>query len=141
MMARRRTQYIELDGPLFDDDVTRRFHDAVAKGMEEMANDGASILGAAISQRGFVKTGRFLRSIDTLSKRSDKDNSAGYTAVVVTDAYPEKGRPTRTWFERGTRRGVRLRTGGYGFRKAATALRQVDWEQYFGGRIASALNG
>lgn len=139
-MATRRSQYIELDGPLFDDDMIRKFHDAVAEGMEDLGDEGASILGSAISQRGFIQTGRFLRSIDTVAKRSDKDGSAGYVAVVVNDAYPEPGRPPRTWFERGTRRGIRLRTGGYGFRKTASALKTLDFEQYFGGKIRAALD-
>lgn len=139
-MAPRRTQYIELSGPIFEDDVARRFHDAVAEGMEELGDEGASILGAAISQRGFVKTGRFLRGVDTIAKRADKDNSAGFVAIVIADGAWPNGGPTKTWFERGTRRGVRLRTGGYGFRKTATALRGHDFEQYFGGRIREALD-
>lgn len=137
---RKPNQYIELDGPLFDARMVRHFHDAVAEGMEEMADDGASILGAAISQRGFVRTGAFLRSIDTIGKRTNKDSSAGYMQIAVTDAWPEPGRPPKTWFERGTRKGVRLRTGGYGFRKTATALKRLDFEQYFGGRIREAID-
>lgn len=139
-MAPIRRQYIELSGPLFEDGVGRRFLDAVADGMEELADEGASILGAAISQRGFVKTGRFLRGIDTVAKRSDADDSAGFVAIVVADGAWPNGGPTKTWFERGTRRGVRLRTGGYGFRKTATALRGHDFERYFGGRIREALD-
>lgn len=139
-MARVRTPHIELDGPLFDDDAIRRFHDAVADGMEELADEGGSVLGAAISQRGFLQTGKFLRSIDTVAKRRDRDESAGYVAIKVGDAYPMPDRPTRTWFERGTRRGVRLRTGGYGFRKSAAAMKTMDWEQIFGTRIRAALD-
>ena len=140
-MPKKPHQYIELSGPLFEDDAIRKLNDAVAEGMEELGDEGASILGAAISQRGFVKTGAFLRSIDTIAKRSDKDRSAGYVAVAVTDSYPSPGRPTKTWFERGTRRGVRLRTGGYGFRKTADRLKSFDFEQLFGSRIREALNG
>lgn len=140
-MPKKPSQYIELSGPLFEDDVIRKFNDAVAEGMEDLGDEGASILGAAISQRGFVGTGSFLRSVDTLAKRTDKDASAGYVAVVVTDAYPEPGRPTRTWFERGTRKGIRLRTGGYGFRKTADRLKAFDFEQFFGARIREALDG
>lgn len=140
-MPRRPSQYIELSGPLFEDDAVRRLYDAVAEGMEELGDEGASILGAAVSQRGFVRTGAFLRSIESVAKRADKDASPGYVAVVVQDAYPAPGRPPRTWFERGTRRGIRLRTGGWGFRKTATALRAFDFEQYFGSKIREALDG
>lgn len=139
-MASLRTQYIEISGPLFEDDAVRRMHDAVAEGMEELGDEGASILGAAISQRGFVNTGQFLRSIETIAKRQNPDDTAGYVAVSVGDAWPAPDRPTKTWFERGTRKGVRLRTGGYGFRKTATALRAMDFELIFLRRIASALN-
>lgn len=140
-MPRRPNQYIELSGPLFDDDVIRKFNDAVADGMEELGDEGADILGASILQRGFVRTGAFLRSVETIAKRTDKDASAGIVTVSVTDAYPNPGRPPKTWFEKGTRNGVRLRTGGYGFRKTADRLKGFDFEQYFGGRIREALNG
>lgn len=141
-MPRKPSQYIELSGPLFDDDVIRKFNDAVADGMEELGEEGASILGAAVLQRNFVKTGRFLRGIEAQAKRTSPGTTAGYVAVTVADgAWPEKDRPTKTWFERGTRNGVRLRTGGYGFRKTADRLKSFDFEQYFGGRIREALNG
>lgn len=140
-MARRPAQYIEISGPLLEGNAVRLFHDAVAEGMEELGDEGASILGAAILQRGFVRTGRFLRSIETVAKRANPDSSAGFVKVGVGGTWPESDRPTKTWFERGTRRGVRLRTGGYGFRKAATALRAMDFDPIFAQRIAEALNG
>lgn len=140
-MARRLTQYIEISGPLLEGHAARLLHDAVAEGMEEMGEEGASVLGAAVLQRGFVRSGRFLRSIEALAKRQSPNDSAGYVAVKFTDAYPEPGRPPVTWFERGTRKGVRLRTGGYGLRKSATALRAMDQDAIFVGRISEALNG
>lgn len=140
-MARRPTQYIEISGPLFESDAIRRMHDAVAEGMEELGDEGASILGTAILQRGFVNTGRFLSEIETIAKRQNPNESAGYVAVSVGGTWPEKDRPTKTWYERGTRRGVRLRTGGYGFRKTATALRAMDFDPIFTRRISEALNG
>lgn len=140
-MARRRyNQYLEVDGPIFDPDMKPMFMRAVHEGMEEHGEEGANVLGAAVLQRGFVRTGRFLQGIESAGKHSQKD-TPGFVAITFGHKWPEPDAPTATWFERGTRKGVRLRTGGWGLRKTATLMRRMDYDDLYARRITAVLNG
>lgn len=94
-MAPRRTQYIELSGPIFEDDVARKFNGAVYAGMEEIADEGDDIMAAQIAAGGFVDTGRLLRSVDILTKRSSQDVT-GYFAITPTDTWKGSVSVTKT---------------------------------------------
>lgn len=135
-MPPRKTEYIELSGPLFEPDVIDRFHDAVAEGIEDLAEQGEDILTQFVAQAGFIDTGSFISSIGVEVKRS---RGAGYATVRPTAVWPNPGRPTRTWLERGTRKGAKLRTANRPFSKTKTRLRQVGVKG-FESRIARALN-
>ena len=116
-------KYIELDGPLFDPDVIKRFKDEVAEGIEEVGDEAAGILAGFTANRGFVRSG----------------DAIGYAKVAPTAVWPTAARPTRTWAERGVRNGVRLRKGLWLFRNTATRTRQLDFEHMFAERIRRAL--
>lgn len=130
-------KYIELDGPLFDPDVIKRFKDEVAEGIEEVGDEAAGILAGFTANRGFVRSGMFLRSISSEFVRSG--DAIGYAKVAPTAVWPTAARPTRTWAERGVRNGVRLRKGLWLFRNTATRTRQLDFEHMFAERIRRAL--
>ena len=84
-MARSRT-YIELDGPLFEDDVLRRFKGAVFSGIEELADEADDIMASHIAAGGMVDTGRLLASVNIQSVRSSQD-VIGYSVVTPTDTW------------------------------------------------------
>jgi hypothetical protein len=130
-MARK---YIELSGPLFDADVQSHINLGVAEGIEKLADTAAGILAGFVSAAGFVKTGAFLQSIDSKLVRSG--NSVGYMKIAPTDVWPTPGRPTRTWFEAGTRGGKKLRKANGGFSKTTTRVNTMSYEM-----IESALVG
>jgi hypothetical protein len=137
MPPRRVREVIELSGPLFDPQAVRRFEDAVAAGIEEMAQLGEEILVGYIAQAGFIDTGAFVSSV---GYEMHRERGVGYAVVRPTAVWPEPGRPTRTWLERGTRRGVRLRRGRRVFQSTKTRLRQVSLARVFEDRITRALN-
>lgn len=138
-MARQPYQYIELDGPLFDDDMIHRFRLAVREGIGELAEEGEGIMASVIANAGFVKTGGFVQSVDSFVKFREGD--IGYAKIYPTDAWaPDNpGRPTRTWADRGTRKGVRLRKSLNIFSRSATGLRRID-QEFIADKIAEALN-
>src|SRR3990167_5479764 len=131
-MARRRVgKYIELSGPLFDDNVGDRIKDALAGGILDLAKEGADIAQDFVTGGGFVQSGRFVRSIGVEVKRT---RGAGYATVQVVDAgaaYPSAGRPTRTLMEYGQRNGVQVRKGIYAFRKTARNLNKRKYDEFF----------
>jgi hypothetical protein len=131
-MARRGTQYVELDGPLFDPEIIMKFKGAVSAGIRELADEGVEILQAYTWQGGFVDSGDWVTSIHS---EFIQNRGIGYAKVL-----PSAPLPPRIWGERGTRRGVKLRKGVGMFRKTKTRLRQLSYEQFFGGRIRRVLN-
>lgn len=122
----RKTTFLEITGPLFDAAAQRRVNDAIAEGLEELGDTAAGILAGFVSQGGFVHTGAFLSSIDAQRKGSD-DGGVGYVKVAPTDVWPAADRPTRTWFEKGTRKGVKYRKGIGGFSKTTTRVKGMSY--------------
>ena len=58
-MARRRVgKYIELSGPLFDDNVGDRIKDALAGGILDLAKEGADAAQDFVTGGGFVQSGQ-----------------------------------------------------------------------------------
>lgn len=85
-MARRVSTYVEVAGPLFDHDVARKLNGAVYTGMAEIADEGDDIMAAQIAAGGLVDTGRLLRSVDIMTKRSSLD-VVGYYSITPTDTW------------------------------------------------------
>lgn len=137
-MPRRPSQYIELSGPLFEDDVIARFKGAVAEGLQELADEADDIMASVIAAGGLIHTGRLLRSVDAQYIRTG--TNIGYAKIVPTDVWPEPDRPTRTWITRGMRSGIKLRRGYDIFSRTATRVRQID-QSFIADMIAEALNG
>lgn len=85
-MARPQSKYIELSGPLFADDMVKKFKGALFQGMGEIANEGEAIMVAAI-YRGFPNgTGRTAKSVDATAVRKT-DDVAGYYKITPTDMW------------------------------------------------------
>ena len=140
-MARRRVnEFVEVDGPLFDEGVILRFKDALAAGMKELGEEGAGIMMGFIAAGGFERTGAFLHSVDSFVHR-DNRKGAGWVKIWPTHAFPEPvDAPTRTWMETGERGGVRLRKGIYAFRKTAQRLNTIK-NQGMLPRLVETLDG
>ena len=136
-MPRKVSQYLELSGPVFEGDTQRKLSDAISEGLEELGDQAAGILAGYVSAAGFVKTGAFLKSID--SKLTRTGDAAGYVKVAPTDVWPEKGRPTRTWLEKGTRAGVKLRPAKGVFAKTRSRVNELSLA-HMEGKIEGALN-
>lgn len=133
-----RGEYIEmtLDGPLFDGKASRRFYDAVAEGIEELSELGADILTQFVAKANFIDTGDF---IDSIGNDMHRERGAGYGTIRPDNVWPKPGRPTRTWFERGTRGGVKMRKANTGFSRTRTRLRQES-VGFIADKIERALN-
>lgn len=137
-MPRKPNQYVELEGPLFDPNVIRNFKQAVAEGIEELADEGQDVMMAQISAGGFVRTGQFLRSVDVVFTRSSQD-VIGYAKVAPTAVWPDADRPTRTWIARGLRGGVKMRKSFDIFSRTTTVLRQMQPEERIAKRVQVVL--
>lgn len=137
-MARRPTPYIELSGPLFEPDAIDKFRDAVAEGIEDLADEADDIMVSFIAAGGFIHSGRLLRSVDVDYIR--RPGAIGYAKVWPTDVWPNASRPTRTWIARGVRGGVKMRKSYDIFARTATRVRQID-QQFIADKIANVLNG
>lgn len=136
-MGRKQQKEIQLDGPLFADTEEREFNAAVNEGLEAAGDEAASVLAGFISSSGFVKTGAFLRSAE--SELRAKSGQIGYVKIGVTDAWPEENRPTRTWYETGTRDGKKLRKGLGGFAKTRRRVDDFAYDE-MQAAIQKALN-
>ena len=138
-MARPKVYY-ELDktGPLFLPGAKKRVKQALAEGVEDVGDRGANLYHGFVIQGGFTDSGRFADSIYSDFRRRNAD-VVGYAKVEARDAYPKADRPTASWMERGTRRGVRLRKGIRAGDKSARALRKLDFSQIFGGRLLKRI--
>lgn len=134
---RKPSKYLELDGPVFDPAVQRQMNDAIADGLEELGDQASGILAGYVSAAGFVKTGAFLKSID--SKLTRTGDAAGYVKVAPTDVWPEKGRPTRTWLEKGTRAGVKLRPAKGVFAKTRSRMNEMTYD-HLAAKLEAVLN-
>jgi hypothetical protein len=139
LVARAENRTIRVEGPIFDPRVVQNLHEALGEGIKELGEEGEGILMSFIARAGFEQSGRFLRSAtsEQLSKAGHPDAST----VTVTDDWKHMGagRPTKTWFERGYRNGVRLRKGGWGFKNTATRMRAMNFDEFFRDKIARAL--
>ena len=136
-MPRKVSQYLELSGPVFEGDTQRKLSDAISEGLEELGDQAAGILAGYVSAAGFVKTGAFLKSID--SKLTRTGDSAGYVKVAPTDVWPAPNRPTRTWLEKGTRAGVKLRPAKGVFAKTRSRVNELILA-HMEDKIEGALN-
>jgi len=134
---RKPSKYLELDGPIFDPAVQREMNDAIAEGLDELGDQAAGILAGYVSAAGFVKTGAFLQSID--SKLTRTGDSAGYVKIAPTDVWPAPNRPTRTWLERGTRAGVKLRPAKGSFAKTRSRLNEMTYD-HLAAKLEGVLN-
>lgn len=85
-MARRSSPYLELNGPVFDQNVHTLIINAAAAGLDELADDADDIMASHIAAGGLVDTGTLLRSVTTQFIRSSQAN-VGYVKVW----------PTATW--------------------------------------------
>jgi hypothetical protein len=95
-------------------------------------------MASVIAQGGFVRTGTFLRSVSALAKHSG--DAIGFEKIQPTGQWPAPGRPTLTWADRGTRKGLKLRKSLNIFSRTATGLRNID-QGFIADKIAEALNG
>lgn len=133
-------QFISLEatakGPLFDGDSYERFKDALAGGIQELAEQGGDLVANFVRAGGFIDTGRFVGSTVVEITRT---RGAGWAKVYQEDQWPAPGRPTRTWMETGRRHGVRLRKGTYAYRKTARRLNKAKYEQVFLPKIVEAI--
>lgn len=136
-MARRVGEYLELSGPIFEPDAAKRFNRAVGKGIEEMGKDVADIGVAAAGAAGVIDSGRYISS---WASKFTQTRGAGFATVRPSDVYPKAGRPTRTWIDKGVRRGVKLRAGRNITSKTRTRARQLSLSGYFERLIQEALN-
>lgn len=136
-MPRKVSQYLELSGPVFEGDTQRKLSDAISEGLEELGDQAAGILAGYVSAAGFVKTGAFLKSID--SKLTRTGDAAGYVKIAPTDVWPEPNRPTRTWLEKGTRAGVKLRPAKGVFAKTRSRVNELSLA-HMEDKIEGALN-
>lgn len=137
-MARRPNQYVELEGPLFDPDVIARFKDAVAEGIEELADEGDDVMMSQIAKGGFERTGQLLRSVDVVFVRRSRD-VIGYAKILPTAVWPDPDRPTRTWLAHGVRSGTKLRRGFDFFTRTTTVLRRMQPEERIAARVQTVL--
>lgn len=139
-MARRPRVTYELDqvGPFFMPGRKQRVKGALAEGVQDVGKRGEELYRGFVIGGGFTDTGAFADSITSDFRRRSKD-VVGYAKVEVQDSYPKPGRPTATWMERGTRRGVRLRKGIRAGNKSARQLRKLDFSQIFGGRLLKRM--
>jgi len=128
-----------LSGPLFDPKAVERFKDAVHDGMAELADEASGVMVGYIHAHGFERTGQTWRSV-TSEEHRDTPGGIGWFKVYPVDVWPPAGRPTRTWMEEGKRRGIKLRKGGYVFRKTAAYTNKLKYEAQFLERIARVLN-
>jgi len=136
-MVKKPNIYVEISGDLFEPNVVARLHDAIAQGLEDLGDESAGIMASVISRGGFVKTGAFLTSIDSIGKRT---SGPGYVSVAPTDVWPAPNRPTRTWAETGTRNGVKLRKGIGVFRNTAKQTQGMAYDRFFVDKIVEALS-
>lgn len=138
-MARKPSQYIELDGPLFEADMGLRVKDALAEGVEELGEDAAEIMVSLIARAGFVRTGAFISSTESIFKRRGRDE-VGFARVTPSDSWKGvSGRPTKTWLARGERRGVKLRKGSDVWRQTTTRVNAMKYD-FIADKIAKVLN-
>ena len=162
-MARKKSEYIELDGPLFDADMTEKVNDAVAEGIEELGEDAAEIMVSFISAAGFVASGAFISSTDSVFKRSGRGvvgfakvtptdtwsgsitlghagatTKSGKAKLSVTSVSSGNNRPPKTWLATGTRGGKKLRPGNNVWAKTATRVNAMK-VQRIADKIAKAL--
>jgi hypothetical protein len=135
-MARKPSEYVEVSGPLFEPDVVRRVKRAIGKGVEEVGEESAGVMMGFIAAR-FMDTGAFMRSVESDFRQSG--DNIGYAKVAPTAAWPEPGRPTKTWAETGQRGGKRLRKGAYIMRNTATRVRIFDLPKRFAKYIQEAI--
>ena len=119
------------------DDMIRKFKDAVAEGIEELADEADDIMGSFILQSGHVDTGRLLRSVDVVYIRTG--GAIGYAKVLPTDVWPDADRPTRTWIAHGQRKGVKLMKQFDIFSRTTTRVRSID-KSFIADKIAKVLN-
>ena len=138
-MPRKPSQFIELDGPLFDADMSLRVKDALAEGVKELGEDAAEIMVGFISQAGFIATGAFISSTESVFKRRGRAE-VGFAKVTPSDSWKGvSGRPPKTWLARGTRGGVKLRKGSDVFRQTTTRVNAMKYD-FIAAKIAKALN-
>ena len=95
------------------------------------------IVQGYIHQAKFIDSGDFVTSVSAEHVRT---KGAGYATITARNQWPNPGRPPRIWVERGTRRGVRLRSGKRPFSKTRTRLRQVSIERVFAEPLRKVLN-
>lgn len=129
-MARKPSAHVEISGPLFDGDTTRRVHAAVDRGLLDLAEQGERYLKDELRGALRVQTGRYVGSIEAGRKAS---LSAGVRSV---DTLRRK-----TFLETGRRNGVKTRRkGGWYFRHTATRLQREDPTGFILPYIVKALD-
>ena len=122
---------IKTQGPIFDEARREGLLEAgIAAGMKELvarveATTKSKVLGSGIP------SGPFVRSI-----KGEVKKPANVGVIRSDDT-----RPIRTWLERGTRRGVKLRKQSGGFAAGKNQARTLNKQGFFEDEIAKRLNG
>ena len=138
-MARPRVYYtLQNTGPLFIPGVRNNVKQALAEGVEDVGDRGANLYYGFVIEGGFTESGQFADSIFSDFRRRGKD-VVGYAKVAPAATWPKADRPTVTWMERGTRKGVKMRKGIRAADKSARRLRKLDFSQIFGGRLLKRI--
>lgn len=121
---------VDISGPIFQEAKRRKLlDDGIKAGMRELVARGEAIARQKFDQAG-VPGGQFIRSI----KGEVRPARVGVIHSLDT-------RPIRTWLEKGTRRGVKLRKGGGGFQSARRQLNTIQKAGFFEDQIARRLDG
>ena len=121
---------VDISGPLFQEAKRRKLLDeGIREGMRDLVARGEAIARQKFDQAG-VPSGPFIRSI--------KGEVRPLRVGVIRSL---DDRPIRTWLERGTRRGVKLRKGAGGFQSAKRQINTLQKAGFFEAEIARRLDG
>lgn len=132
-MAKRLTTNVTVSGPLFElPSIQAAVEDVMSEGIGELTDAGRDIAKEFAPRR----SGRFQSGI-----RSTRPTKL-VGLVRQTDTYGRgTARPISTWLEKGTRGGVKLRSGKGIFTTAYRRIDAIDKDTYFLGKLVERFNG
>lgn len=121
---------VNLEGPFFSLNHQKAIDGEIHDGMGDLVEMAEGFVKEEIQPGNGYLTGEFYDSIEG----EVRPRRVGVVRSLDS-------REIRTWLERGTRRGVRLRKGSYMFTHARTKLNRLQMERFFLDRIVKRLNG
>lgn len=117
-------------GPIFQANIDSVVKEESGYGIDDMLAAGVDFVQEEIQPGNGYRSGAFHSSIH---KQMFGTNLAGSVQADIT-------KPIRTWLERGTRKGRRLRKGSYFFAHGKAKLKALDPDKFFTYRIRRRLN-